>query len=212
MSKEQEYYDLLTRTDAPVFKKNYLDVNDIDGDSPFNVIFNLVLARQLCKYKIDRDIILNNKFVQSVDENGIDQWEETHFGFIKPSIPLPQRVSELRDKVNNTNTMAVADVILESEVITGLTPIVIRNTFFGGWILDVSAFDVDTFFGDDVLGPESDYYLVIFSDPIDPVTLDRLDKKLTQIEKGGSRHCIFAPIQFWTFDISAFDIDTVLGE
>lgn len=210
MSKEQQYYEMLTRTDHPVFKKDYSLVQD--EDSPFNSVLNRIIARQLCKIRDDFTKVSNNSFVPSVDDFSIDKWEETHFGFTKPTVDLPQRVDELQDKVNNTQTMSLPDVILTSEVITGITPIVVRNLFTGGWVLDEGVLDLESIFGGSDQSIDSFIYLVIFLNPVDSLLLDRLDKELTKIEKAGCKHVIISPIAFWLIDESALGIDTIIGE
>jgi len=210
MSNEQKYYEMLTRTDHPVFKKDFAPVQD--ETSPFNSILNRVIARQLCKIRDEFAKVGINAHPNTVTDFSIDKWEETHFGFTKGSTLLAQRITELVDKVNNVQTMSLPDVILTAEIITGFTPLVFRNIFFEGWTLDLHALDVSTVMSGDVQADDAFTYVVIFSQEVDPILLDRLDKELTKIEKGGCNHVILAPPKFWTFDQSAFGVDTTLKD
>jgi hypothetical protein len=54
-------------------------------------------------------------------------------------------------------------------------------------------------------------YFLIFSKVLSSVQRLQLDKALTQVEKGGSRHIFIAPNVVWILDQSTLDLDTVLG-
>lgn len=205
---EQQYYESLVRTDHPVFRKDFS--TSANGQSPFNVILNRVFAKQLVKLRAAIDELKLNVFPHTVDSTGIDKWEETYFNFTRTGFALSDRITALLRRINHQLTMSLPDVIWLSETIVGQTPIVIRNLQSGGWVLDVSAFDVDTIFPGDGSAEDGQTYLVIFTGSVDSVLLGQLDNELTRIEKGGSRHIITAPPEFWVLDVSAFDVNTIM--
>jgi len=213
LSLEQQYYEMLTRNDHPIFRKIFDDVTTFDGDTPFNSVLNLLVAKQMVTLRADIDEVTANKLPNTVLASGIDRWEDTLFGFTKTGVGFTQRRNELVARFNEVILMAVGDVIALAEQITGQTPTVIRNVFFDGWILDTakSVLDLTTVLPGTDQGSDGQLYLVIFNDPVAANLLARLDEELTIIEKAGSRHNLIAPPKFWVLDDSALDLDTILG-
>ena len=213
MSLEQQYYEMLTRNDHPVFRKIIDDVTTFDDETPFNAVLNLLVAKRMVDMRTAMDEVIANKYVHTVLESGIDRWEETLFGFTKPGVAFLQRRDELVARFNEVILMAVPDVIKLAEQITGVTPIVIRNLFSDGWTLDTakSVLDLTTVLAGTDQGSDGQLYLVIFNDPVPANLLAILDEELTIIEKAGSRHTLIAPPKFWVLDDSALDLDTILG-
>lgn len=214
MATEQQYYELLTRLDHPVFRKLIADVNTFDENTPFNNVFNLLLAKQLIKLKIKNDGLTLDSHPDTVREETIDKWEETYFGFTKVNVPFLQRRDELLQRYNIDIGMAVQDVITLAESITGQTPTVIRNAFFSGFTLDdpaLGVLDSTSILGSDDQAADAHLYFVIFSDPVDSALLTLFDNELTAIEKAGSRHVSSSPPKFWVLDASVTDLDTLLG-
>ena len=82
------------------------------------------------------DEVISNSYPDTVLQSAIDRWEESLFGFTKPGIDFTQRKTELLDRFNEIVTMSVPEAIALAEQITGETPIIIRNTFSDGWVLD----------------------------------------------------------------------------
>lgn len=209
MALEQNYYEMLARTDHPVFKRDFSSVTDVN--SPFNSIMNRLFAKQLKLLQDDIDLVHQNSYPHLATELSINQWEETFFGFTKPDLDLATRIEQLLIKINKRFKMNVDDVIAAARSITGVTPIVIRNLYFGGWVLDVSALDVDSVLSGSSQSADSGWYLVIFSEPVSSFLLQKLDEELTKIEKGGSRHIIQAVPNFWVLGVNTLDVDTILG-
>ncbi len=210
---EQKYYEMLTRNDHPVFRKIFEDVTTFDLNTPFNSVLNLLVAKRMCDMRDAMDEVIANKHVTTVLESGIDRWELTLFGFTKTSVEFAQRKAELIARFNEVVLMALPDVIKLAEQITGVTPVVIRNMFFDGWTLDTdkSVLDTTSILSGDDQSSDGFLYVVIFNEPIPSNLLTLLDNELTIIEKGGSRHIIIAPPNFWVLDVSALDLDTILG-
>ncbi len=206
--KLKAYYDLLTRMDHPVFKRDFNE--EITADSPFNSIINFVFAKQLERLRNDIFEVKCNKFPQSITNLGIDRWEETYFGFIKVGKDLETRKNELTLKIISRVRMSLPAVITIAESITGKTPHVMRNLFYEGWVLGESSLGIDTVLPG--LNDTQDVYVyrVSFSEPIDSELLEQLDKELTRIEKAGSTHVLFAPLKLWVLGESALGIDTKL--
>lgn len=207
MSTEQKYYELLTRTDHPVFRRDFSQSSDIN--SPANSIMNRIFADQLKKFRDLFNEMKLNAFPNTVTALSIDDWELQYFGFTKPSLSLTQRIDELLIKFNKRFTMSLQDVIDISRAITGQTPLVTRNINLGGWILDEGVLGFTTTFGG-TGGSLIGTYLVTFLNPVDPELLQRLDERLTIIEKGGSRHIIKAALPSWVLDQSALSVTTTL--
>lgn len=208
MSQEQKYYEVLTRTDHPVFKRDFSEITDVN--SPLNSIINRVLAKQLVKLKADMDEVAMNSYPNLVDATAIDDWEIEYFGYLKAGYALSDRVSQLLIKYNNSLKMNVASAVFLAESIAGLTPIIFRSLAQDGWVLDQSALDVDTIFVGSVVAGDADTYLVIFDQPISSSLLALLDSELTKIEKGGSNHIILSQPDFWVLDINSLDDNTIL--
>jgi hypothetical protein len=209
MSREQKYYELLARTDHPVFKRDL--AAETTADSPFNSIFNRLLARQLEKLRLATEEIEANKFPHTCRASGIDQWEETYFGFTKTGLDLETRKDELLLKINGRIRMSAPDVEKAAKAITGLVPRVIRNLYFDGWVLGSSALGIDTILSGANQAVDSFTYVVVFDVPVDGYLLKKLDDELTKIEKGGSTHVIIAPPKLWVLNESALSVDTLLG-
>ena len=212
--KEQAYFNLLTRTDHPVFEKTCADVTTFDKDTPFNWLLNLLVAKQFCKLKDAMDEVKDNQLPDTVRESGIDRWEEALFGFTKPQVGFDQRKEELNSRYVETITMSTPDVVLLAEQITGVTPTVIRNAFFSGWVLSDpvrSVLGTTTLLRSSDQANDSNLYFVLFNEPVDSQLLQRLDEELTLIEKAGSRHIISAPPNIWVLGQGVLGIDTILG-
>jgi hypothetical protein len=209
MTIEQKYYETLTRTDHPVFNKDFSVTTD--KSSPLNSIFNRIFAKQLIKLKLAVDSVSTNSFPHLVDETSIDAWEAEYFGYIKAGQLLSDRVDQLLIKFNNSLKMNVASVVYLAQSITGKTPIVFRSLAQDGWVLDQSALDVDTIFIGSTSAADASTYLVIFDTAVSSELLDLLDSELTKIEKGGSKHFIFAQPDLWVLDANSLDVNTNLG-
>lgn len=208
MSKEQRYYELLARTDHPVFAKDFSASTTIS--SPLNSIYNRVYAKSLVRLNTVLDELNLNTTPDTATAMTIDDWELNFFGFVKSSLSLSQRISELLIKFNKRIKMSVPDAISISESIVGKTPVIVRNVNLGGWILGEGALGISTILSASGPGTEG-FYLVSFTEPVDSALLARLDERLTVIEKAGSRHRILAPIKYWELGSSALGIDTTLG-
>ncbi|MFV8250255.1 putative phage tail protein [Bdellovibrio bacteriovorus] len=191
MSTLKVYYDLLTRIDHPVFKRDFNE--DITAESPFNSILNFAFAKQLERLRADIDEVHANKFPHLVTDHGIDSWEETYFQFIKTGKTLEQRKTELLIKVRSRGRMTVPALLKISEAITGLVPHVIRNLHFDGWTLGQSPLGIDTILPGSDQSVYSYIYRLSFMSPVDPELLARLNDELTRIEKAGSTHYIYSP-------------------
>ena len=214
MSLEQSYLDMLMRIDHPVFDRTLKAVEDIDADTPFNVIFNYLVAKQLVSFREAQQEVVNNLHPHTVTESGIDRWEETYFGFTKPQRSFENRKAELIERYTEQISMSKSDAIKVAEQITGQTPGIVFSAFFSGWTLDdpeLSVLDKSTVLAGENQAEDSNLYIVVFSDPVDSALLKRLDEELTTIEKAGSRHSIQAPTAFWILDSSTLGLDTVLG-
>lgn len=208
MSLNQAYFELLVRSDHPVFRKDYSLSSDLT--SPLNSILNRVMAQQLVKLRAAINSIKINSYPETVTELAIDDWELEYFGFTKPSLPLAQRKTELLIKFNRRFKMNVADVIDLARAIVGQTPIVTRNLNIDGWVLGSGALGISTTLGSAGLAGVG-LYLVSFTVPVDSGLLVKLDERLTIIEKAGSRHKVTAPIRYWILGQSSLGIDTTLG-
>jgi hypothetical protein len=206
-SLEQIYYEALARTDHPVFARDFSQSTTID--SPLNSIFNRITAKALVRLRAVLDEMALNIFPATVTSLTIDDWELEYFGFTKPSLDLSVRVSELLIKYNRRFSMSVPDVLQLSKAIVGQTPYVTRNVQREGWVLGRAPLGIGTTFGGD--GNVQGLYLVYFPRPTDSGLLQKLDDRLTSIEKAGSRHRIKAPIQHWVLGRTALGINTTLG-
>lgn len=207
MSKEQRYYEFLTRTDHPVFNRDFSLTTTIN--SPLNSIHNRIFAKSMVKAYDLVSEMYENCFVDTVTALTIDDWEYQYFGFTKPSTPLAQRVDELIIKRNKRFKMNVQDAIDLAISITGITPTIVRNANLSGWVLGQRVLGLSTIFGGSGV---TGLYLVVFPVPIAQSLLDKLDERLTVIEKAGSRHKIKSPRLFWVLGRSSLGADTTLGE
>lgn len=207
--KEQIYYEVLVRTDHPVFEKDYSTSTDIE--SPVNSILNRVMAKQLDRMRAVIEEVRLNSYPESVTALAIDDWEQEYFGFTKPSLDLSQRIEELLIKFNKRFTMSVQDVIDISRAIVGETPLVTRNVNRAGWQLGTGVLGITTTLATPGSGGSIGLYLVSFTTPVDSSLLKKLDERLTIIEKAGSRHKVKSPIRRWILGRSALGIDTNLG-
>ena len=208
MSNEQKYYELLTRTDHPVFLKYF---NETVVGSPFNSIVNRVLAKQINALKSDIDEVVLNSFPDTVTDLSIDQWEYTYFGFVKNNALLSERINSLLLKINNKIGMSVNDVITIARAITGVTPTVIRSIYYSGWALDEAPLDINTILSGLSAEIDAQTYIISFDHSIDSFLLSKLDEELTKIEKAGSVHKLISPINFWVLDDNTLDIDAIVG-
>jgi hypothetical protein len=207
MSKQQIYYEVLMRTDHPVFYKDYAQTTTID--SPLNSILNRIFADQLAKFKTMMDELRLNMYPITVTDLTIEDWEYEYFGFTKPGLPLPDRVNELFIKVNKRFHMNISDVIELSRAIVGITPAVTRNVNKSGWVLGQGTLGLSTTFGGGSVAVG--FYLVSFPVAVNSSLLAKLDERLTIIEKAGSRHKVFAPIPKWVLGRAPLGINTTLG-
>jgi hypothetical protein len=207
MSKEQVYYEFLTRTDHPVFLRDFSTETTVS--SPLNSILNRIVARQFVILKERMDELRANSYPATVTALTINDWEFEYFGFTKPGLTLAQRVAELVIKVNKRFHLNVQDVIDLSLSIVGIKPIVTRNMARDGWQLGRGVLGISTSFGGDanVIG----LYLVYFPHAVDSGLLAKLDERLTKIEKAGSVHRIKASIPRWILGRAVFGRDTTLG-
>lgn len=206
--KAQKYYEFLMRCDHPVFFKDFSLTSDIN--SPINSIYNRIFANAMVKMNDLISEMYENCFVDSVTAMTIDDWEYQYFGYTKPNITLAQRKAELLFKVNKRFKMNVQDAIDLAISITGVTPTIVRNIGIDGWILGERPLGISTIFG--TTSGLAGIYLVVFPIPIPQNLLDKLNERLTIIEKAGSKHRIEAPFQFWVLGASALGVDTTLGD
>lgn len=210
MSLEQQYYNMLARLDHPVFKRDFSDTTTINKNSPLNSVINLVIAKRLVAARATFDDIQLNADPSTATDMGIDQWEETYFGFVKSGKSLAERIAELLIKINKKFTMSVPDVIALAQAITGQTPTVVRQMGKAGWVLGTGILGRTTILSG--VSAESTFrYLVIFSDSVDSTLRALLDAQLTSIEKGGSTHLIIAPRRHWILGRGVLGVDTTLG-
>lgn len=207
--REQGYYEYLVRTDHPVFKRDYSEVQT--AESPFNSILNRVMARQLVRMRSSLEIVQNNTYPHLVAEEGIDEWEYRFFSFIKDNLNIEDRVEQLVLRFNNRVGLTEDDVQKIAFSFTGRMPRVIINSYFGGWILDQAALNVDTVFSGEDTPADRQTYFVIFDVPIPSEILRKLDNELTKIEKAGSKHFISSPTSYWSIGESSLNHDTILG-
>lgn len=209
MSKEQIYFELLTRTDHPVFAR--------DGDqgtspkSSLNSVFNRIWAQMLAEFREVQEEVRANTYPDTVTDLAIDDWEFEYFGFNKPQLDLQARVNELVIKVNQRVHMNLADCIALCRAITGLTPTITRNVGINGWVLGVGVLGQSTTLAVKDAGTNQGFYLVSFPSPVDSNLLKKLDDALTRIEKAGSRHRLRSPIQYWVLGKTALGVNTTLG-
>lgn len=205
--KTQIYYEALVRTSHPAFARDFSLSSDVH--SPLMSIINRVVARQLAKARAVVEEVRLNLYPSSVTLLSIDDWENEFFGFTKPSLALAQRVTELLIKVNKRFHMNVGDVIDLSRAIVGETPLITRNVYRDGWDLGRGALGISTSFGggSGAIG----FYLVSFTRPVDASLLAQLDKRLTTIEKAGSRHKVTAPVRHWILGRVPLGINSTLG-
>ena len=205
---EQQYYEVLTRTDHPVFLKDYSTSQDIN--SPLNSIWNRLFAKQLVRIRAVLDEFQLNLVPDSVTAMTIDDWETQYFGYTKPALTLAQRKAELMIKLSKRFSMSTPDALVLSQAIVGKTPFIIRNLNLSGWVMGQAALGISTVFG----GAGSTgigEYLVYFTSPVNSDLINKLDQALTSIEKAGSTHKVKSPIQFWILGQTALGIDTTLG-
>jgi hypothetical protein len=206
---EQIYYEALVRTDHPVFRRDFSEITTIN--SSLNSIHNRVMAKQLVKMKSIISEVRSNIYPSTVTSLTIDDWEFNYFGFTKPSLSISQRVEELLIKFNKRFTMSVQDVIDISRAIVGVTPIVTRNANLSGWVLGNGYLGSNTILGGSGSLDSIGLYLVLFPTTVDTSLLDKLDERLTIIEKAGSRHRIKSVIPRWVLGKSVIGISTILG-
>jgi hypothetical protein len=207
---EQKYYEFLTRTDHPVFARDYS--SSTGPDSPLNSVLNRVMARQMVRLRAEIDRLSAITFPQNADVESIGKWEERYFGFSKSAtVGLSTRVAQLMLRIQSRISMSAPQAIAISQAITGLTPTIIRNLHSGGWVLGQSVLGVSTIFSGSNQSSDSQLYLVVFSSQVSSDLITILDNELTRIEKGGSRHIIVTPPPHWILGTSVLGVDTVLG-
>jgi len=206
---EQQYFEMLSRTDHPVFARDFSETQD--GTSGFNAIMNRVMAKQFVRMRTALLQTAANSFPQSPDTTALAKWEERYFTFSKPTLDYNDRVSQLLTRRNRRVKMSVTDALALCESITGQTPIIIRNLWSQGWVMGQGIFGLSTVLSGSPQGDVSQLYLVIFSKQVDSTLLKSLDEQLTLIEKGGSRHVILTPPIRWILGQSTVGVNTVLG-
>ena len=210
MSLEQDYYDFLTRIDHPVFFRDFSTTTD--KDSPLNSIQNRLMAKQLVRMRESLDKFIADCFPHTVTEDGIGLWESRYFGFIKSgNIAIETRREQLMVRINTRVGLTVEDVKNIAYSFTGKIPRVIRNNYFSnGWVLDQGVLGVDTILNADDTDENRRTYTVIFDEVLTSDLLNRIDVALTNIEKAGSLHNVFAPSPYWILDESVLGVDTIL--
>lgn len=206
---EQQYYEMLVRTDHPVFQKDYSATQNFN--SPLNSIWNRIIAKQLVRVRAVLDEFQLNLVPDTVTLMTINDWETEYFGFTKPSLSLAVRISELLIKVNRRFGMTVQDATLLGQAITGVTPVITRNVALKGWVMGRGVLGLSTTLATPGLATAQGFYLVSVPSSIDSNLLTKLDQALTNIEKAGSSHKIQAPTQFWVLGRTALGINTTLG-
>lgn len=209
MATEQEIYEFLARIDHPVFPKDMAAVTD--EHSPFNSVMNRLVAKAFVRLQAAIDSLSANSFPHTCDEKTIDRWEQTYFGFTKTGQAIETRKAELLVKINTRLTMSEPDAKAVALAITGQTPEIIRSIWSRGWVIGQSAIGRSTVIASGTSGAHSTVYVLIFKNSIDSKLKRLLDRTLTQIEKGGSRHSIVAPIRLWVIGRSAIGVDTTIG-
>jgi len=207
LSRTVEYYNLLSRTDHPVFKKQVL--NNPNPNS-FNSAFNFMIAVELAKAKEALDDVYINQYPHTTNLNGIDGWEQNYFNFSKTNKQIDQRVLELLRWINSDIRMSLPDVIDASLAIVGKEPLVIVSASQGSFILDKAILGESTILDAEDSPQSRDTYIVRFAENVSSTLLDLLDKRLTAIEKAGSKHVISSPPIEWVIGDSALDKDTIL--
>lgn len=205
---EQQYYEMLTRTDHPVFFKDFSASQNVN--SPLNSIWNRILANQFLIFRSILDEFQLNLVPSTVTEMTIDDWELDYFGFTKRNLPLVQRIAELLIKFNKRFTMSVSDVISLCQAITGQTPLVVRNVSRNGWVIGGGALGATTVLSTSATATARGLYLVALTKPVSSNFLSQLDSALSGIEKAGSHHVITSPIQHWQLGLVALGINTTL--
>lgn len=209
MATEQQYFEMLGRIDHPVFPRDM--ATETNADSPFNSIMNRLMARQLVKLQAAIDSLALNILPHTCDDNTIDRWEERYFGFTRVGLSLAERKAAVLVKRNRRFTMSAPDAVAIALAITGQTPEIIRSIWTSGWVIGQSAIGVNTIIAAGTAGDHSSVYILKFADSVDSTLKKLLDKTLTQIEKGGSRHSIIAPLRLWIIGRSAIGVDTTVG-
>lgn len=208
MASVIEYYNLLTRTQHPVYRKDFSGTPE--QEASWHLIRNYLLAKQLVKIMEKVSSLEENSFPNTVSDSGIDAWEFDYFNFSKPSLTLEQRRAELLKWINNKIGMSKADVIKAAEAITGKTPDIILNLNKGGWKLGSSVLGVQSILGGTDSTDSRYSYLVKFSDIVGNALLKTLDSELTRIEKAGSKHYLSSPQVKWILGNSSLGVDTIL--
>lgn len=208
MNLEDVYYNLLTRLDHPVFKKEFNSGKN--PDDSYSSILNRCVAHALSILKGDVDDLSLDMFPHTVTAADIDNWEVDYFSFIKSNKEHETRRNELLDWINNEIGMSLPDVVTACEAIVGKTPRVIVNANKGNFILGDNAFGATTIFKGEDNTTNRYTYIVRFTSNITTAQAKRLDEELTKREKGGSKHIISYPRLKWVLGESALGIDTYL--
>lgn len=208
MATDIQYYNFLTRTQHPVFRKSFTG-EPLPNDS-FHLVRNYLVAKQLIKIMAKVKSLEENSFPHTVNIDGIAEWEMDYFGFTKSTLPLEQRRYELITWINSNIGMALVDVINAAISITGKEPLVILNVNKGGWTLGKTPLGVKTIMAGDDTTPNRYTYLVKFNEIISSSLIKTFDKELTRIEKAGSKHIISALKIKWILGKSSLGVDTIL--
>ncbi len=183
---------------------------DNPNPSSFNSALNFMIAVELAKAKEAIQNLHINQFPHTTNESGIDGWESNFFDFTKPSKPINERVAELLIWINSDIRMSLPDVIDASLATVGKEPLVIVSASEGSFVLDEAILGESTILDAEDSPQSRDTYIVRFSENVSTISLDLLDKRLTAIEKAGSKHIISSPPIQWVVDESAIDQDTIL--
>lgn len=208
MATVQDYYNLLTRIQHPVFSKDFSGVPS--KDASFHLIKNYLIAKQLIKLNVKIYSLKENSFPHTANVSGIGRWEDDYLGFSKPSLDIEDRRSELMGWINSEVGMSLPDVINASVSITGVVPDVILRVREGGWVLGEAILGETTILGAADTTANRYTYLVVFNTIINSELLKTLDIELTRIEKAGSKHIISAPSVEWILGFSPLGVDTIL--
>lgn len=191
MSRLVDYRNLLNRLQHPVYKKDFS--GPPGPDASFHLLFNHVVAKQMVKLSQIVDDLESNSHPVSLNESGINRWENDYFGFTKPSKGLVERRNELLIWINQKIGMSVRDVYNLAISITGQRPSVILNRSRGSWVLGRAALGTATILPGADTNENRFSYLVKFLHPVDSVLLAKLESELLRLEKVGSSHVIYAP-------------------
>lgn len=208
MSKEDHYYNLLSRLDHPAFK-NVSD-SGLSPDDNFNQVLNRILAKEMAILKTVIGLLYLGQFPHLASQEDMPDWEFEYFNLIKPSKGVDARRSELLQWINNPLSMSLPDVINLAESIVGKTPSVILNADESGFLLDEVILEETSSLDGESTPENKQTYIVSFTETIPNDIAKILDERLTQIEKAGSKHYLVFPELAWVIDESVLGEDTYL--